>query len=263
MPSATSHGHRIAYAADGDGDAVLFLGDVGLGAWQWGWQQPAVAGPYEGVVVETRGTGRSDAPTGPYDVDDLADDAAVVLSAAGHRSAHVVGAGLGAAVALTLARRGSRVTSLTLLGAAASGDAFDPDPLRADPDDREALRSSLRATLSAAFVERHPEEVERMVEWRAAEDAAPEARAAQAAALEGFDVADALYEITTPALVVHGADDDVCPVAAGERLAEGLPRGEFAAIADAGHLAHVEASRPVNDRLLGFLAERANADGGG
>ena len=243
----------LYYETAGSGPTVAFVGDVGYGAWQWGWQHAAVAGPYESLVADLRGTGRSDAPPGPYAVEDLVADFTTVLSDAGVRSAHVVGAGLGGMVALEAARTTARVDSLVLLGTAASGADLDLEPLWGDPDDPDALESSLAAGLSDAFVDARPDAVERMVEWRSEADADRAAWEAQAAAVADFDVSDRLYEITAPALVCHGRDDAVWPPARGEALAEGLPRGEFYGVEDAGHLVHVEASRRVNDDLIGFL----------
>jgi pimeloyl-ACP methyl ester carboxylesterase len=254
VPTARNDGATLYYERAGGGTPVLLLGDLGLGAWQWGWQHAALAGPHAVVVPETRGCGRSDAPPGPYALGTLAADAEAVLRAADVRAAHVVGAGLGGAVALRLALDTGRVRSLSLLGSAASGEGLDLAPLAADPDDEAALRASLAALLSADFRERRPEVVDRIVDWRRDEDAAPAAWRAQRAALDGFDVGDRLHEVTAPALVVHGAADARWPPAGGERLADGLPRGRFEAVSDAGHLVGVEASRVVNDHLRGFLA---------
>ncbi|MFB6281680.1 MAG: alpha/beta fold hydrolase [Haloferacaceae archaeon] len=261
MPTARNGDATLYYEAAGEGPPVLLLGDLGFGAWQWGWQHAALAGPYEAVVPDVRGCGRSDAPPGPYDRGTLADDAAAVLSAAGARTAHVVGAGLGGAVALELARSTGRVRSLALVGSAASEAGLDLDPLAADPDDEAAVRASLAAALSATFRERRPEVVDRIVAWRRAEDADPSAWRAQRAALDGYDVRDRLHEVTVPALVIHGSDDAPWPAEGGERLAAGLPRGRFEPVAGAGHLVGVEASRVVNDELLGFLAAVEDGDG--
>ena len=255
MPHATRDGVSLYYEARGRGDSVLFLGDVGLGAWQWGWQHAALAGPYETVVMDTRGCGRSDASPGDCSAETLARDAGAVLKAYGVASAHVVGAGLGGMVALELAHETGRVRSLTLVGTAAEGGAYDPEPLFADPGDESALRQSLTNAFSPGFVEEQPDVLDRIAEWRAGEDASPADWERQAAALAGFET-PALYEITEPALVVHGEEDGLCPVEAGEALADGLPRGEFFEVEDAGHFAHIEASKVVNDRLLAFLDER-------
>jgi pimeloyl-ACP methyl ester carboxylesterase len=258
MPVARNADVELYYGVD-DGDVhetpVVFVGDAPYGAWQWGWQHGAVAGPFETLVPDVRGAGRSDAPPGPYAVGHLVADVQAVLRDHGASSVHVVGRGLGGMVALELARVSSRPSTLTLLGTAAHGDGLDLDPVYARPDDSDGLASSLAAVLSRAFLDAHPDAVERIVDWRAAEDAAPDAFAAQRAAVAAFDVRDSLYEITTPALVVHGGDDRVWPPARGEALAEGLPRGSYVELDGAGHLVGVERSRVVNDYLWDHLTD--------
>lgn len=256
MSYADNDGVTIYYEADGTGDPVAFLGEAGFGAWQWGWQHAAVAGPYESIVLDIRGTGRSDGPPGPYHADHLVGDLEAVLSDHGVRSAHVVGAGLGGLIALRAAETTGRVRSLTLFGTAARGDALAFDPMFGDPDDPDRLRSSLRAVFSDDFLEAQPDAIAQIVEWRSTEDADRDAFSAQVAAALGVDLQNRLFEVTVPALVVHGNADAVCPPIRGEELADGLPRGEFWTVEEAGHFAHVEHSKPVNDRLLAFLDER-------
>ena len=260
VPYAANGDVDLYYEVDGEGggrdvDAVAFCGEIGYGPWQWGWQHAAVAGPYRAVVPATRGTGESDAPPGPYTVGQLATDLDAVLADAGIRAAHVVGVGLGGTVALHAALHSRRVRKLALVGTPAYGDGINVDPLWADPADPEALESSLRATVTDEFLEYQPSVVSRIVEWRAAEDAGRDAWEAARTAVRGFDVADRLFEVSNEALVLHGSEDAVCPPVKGEELAEGLPRGEFVAIDGAGHLANVEASREVNDRILAFFDE--------
>ncbi|WP_165351507.1 alpha/beta fold hydrolase [Halogeometricum borinquense] len=254
MPVASNDGVSCYYERDGDGDPVVFVGDAGYGAWQWGWQHAAVAGPYESVVTDVRGAGRSDAPPGPYSIADLVTDLTSVLSDAGFRSAAVVGAGLGGIVGLEAARTTARVDRLVCLGSAATGDQLDLESLYAPPNDRDGLKQSLKAAFSDRFVEEQPDAIQQMIAWRSEEDASPRAWEAQVAAIRDYAL-DAAYEVTTPTLVVHGTDDAVWPVERGRELAESLPRGEFAAVEDAGHLAHIEQSKRVNDELLAFLAD--------
>jgi pimeloyl-ACP methyl ester carboxylesterase len=242
-------GVSLYYETEGSGDTVAFVADAGYGAWSWAWQHGAVAGPHESLVWDLRGTGRSDRPPGPYDVDDLAADLDAVLADAGARTAHLVGLGLGGMVALRHARRYGRAASLVLVGTAASGGAVGPGYETATAPDGD-----LAAALSAAFRESHPDVVVGIEEWRDG-DADRTGWVAQRAALDGFE-AGPLYEVDQPALVVHGGADRAVPAAAGRELADGLPRGEFEAYPDAGHLVCVERSQPVNDRLLGFLDRR-------
>jgi 3-oxoadipate enol-lactonase len=253
MTTVTREGVDLYYETAGTGETVAFVGDAGFGAWQWGHQYEAVAGPREALVWDLPGTGRSDAPAGPCDVDTLAADLEAVLGAAEAARAHVVGAGLGGMVALQYAREYGRARSLALFGTAADGGAVDEAALRAlHPDlaDETAVRESLSGAFSAEYLERAVG-IDRIVEWRRGADARGDALAAQFDAMCGFE-AEPLHEVTLPALVFHGDDDPVVPPAAGEQLAEALPGGEFVPVAGR-HLAHVESAPAVTDRLVGFL----------
>lgn len=257
MTTVTREGISIRYEADGEGETVAFLGDIGFGAWQWSWQHAALAGPYEALVHDARGTGRSDAPPGPYSVADLAADLEAVLADHGTRRAHLVGAGLGGMVALQYAREYGRASSLTLVGTStgepnARLPADARKALFAPPDEPDALRESLSALLSPEFLDEQPEACEGIVEWRA-DDAAREGWEAQNAAFEVFGASDWLHEVTVPALVLHGEDDAVVPVGNADSLAEGLPKATLETYEGAGHGVWIERSRPVNDRLLAFL----------
>ncbi|AFK17950.1 alpha/beta fold hydrolase [Haloferax mediterranei ATCC 33500] len=252
MPTAVSDGVELYYDSDGESEPVVFVGDAGYGAWQWGWQHAAVAGPFESVVMDLRGSGQSDAPSGPYSVETLVSDLVAVLADANIRKAHLVGFGLGGLVALEAARTTSRVRGLVLVGTAASGTDIDPEPLYGAPDDPHALRESLTPALSDEFRTEQPDVVDQIVEWRGMEDADPDAWAAQTAAIAEYD-ADPLYEVTVPTLVIHGDDDPVWPVDGGRALANDLPRGEFESFEGARHLVTVEQSRVVNDAIVGFL----------
>jgi pimeloyl-ACP methyl ester carboxylesterase len=63
-----------------------------------------------------------------------------------------------------------------------------------------------------------------------------------------------LYELTAPAFVLRGTDDPVVDRTTAEALAGDLPHGRFEAVAGR-RLAHVEASRAVNDALRAFFDE--------
>jgi 3-oxoadipate enol-lactonase len=271
MPTATNDGVELYYRTAGSDRSrtaersrasesrptVAFVDPVGYGAWCWSWLADALAGPVEPLVWDLRGTGRSDAPDGPYDVATLAADLEAVLADHGSRTVHLVGAGLGGMVALRHSRDHGRANTLTLLGTTADGSRVDRaalDALAAPRDDPDALRESLRGAFSPGVVDDHPEAVDRIVEWRAEDDADPEEWAAQADAMTGFDHGDALHEVTTPALVCHGRRDAVVPVEAGRDLADGLPRGRFEGV-DAGHLVAAEEPAAVEDALMGLLED--------
>jgi len=255
MPTVDADGRSIHYETAGSGETATFVGDAGLGPWQWGHQFEGVAGPRQALVWDLPGTGRSDPPRGALDVDSLAADVERVLAAADASRAHLVGAGLGGMVALRYAREYSRARSLALFGTAASGDAVDEAALRAlypDTAGPDLLRASLAGAVSERFRDRE-DILARIVDWRRAEDATGEALGWHLDAMLDFE-AGPLYEVGLPALVFHGVDDPVVPPVAGETLAEALPRGEFVPV-DGRHLARFEHGLAVTDRLVAAFDE--------
>ncbi|SNR23143.1 alpha/beta fold hydrolase [Halorubrum vacuolatum] len=260
MPVADNNGvsirYEVAHGTVGRDEAVVFCGDVGFGPWSFSWQHGALAGPYTVVTPESRGIGRSDTPPGPYTVETFAADLDAVLSDADVRGAHLIGYGLGGMVALAYAERFSRANTLTVIGSAATGETFAPEPFRTDPPTDRAVRGSTKRLLSSSFYTERQGVLDQIVEWRLAEDARGAAFVAQRDAVRRFDRSNHLFGITTPTLVIHGSEDAVCPIRAGEWLASGLPRGEFHPIDGAGHLVGVEASAAVNDAITGWIADQ-------
>lgn len=257
MPTVENGAVRLRYTVAGKGETVVFVNDVGAGAWLWSYLQPAIAGPYRTAVWDLRGTGESDAPDGPYTVEALVGDLEAVVRAVEARRVHLVGAGLGGAIALEYARKRSNVASLTLLGTA-SGSAVDGDALEslaAPREDPTALRSSLSRAFVPTVLEEYTDEIDRIVAWRASDDADPDGWSAQQAAWLDASLAD-LYEITTPALVLGGTADQIVDPAATARLARALPRGEHREL-DGGHYFPVSESQALADELLAWLDEHA------
>jgi len=253
MPAVERDGASLYYEASGDAEEVVaFHAEAGLGAWSWGWQHRAVAGPFAALVLDPRGTGRSSADPGNWTAATLAADLEAVLADAGVRRAHLVGCGTGGLVCLAHALEYDRAASLSLLGTPARGAAVDADALATLHGDG---RAALEAGLSAAFLDEHPDAVEQLLAWRTEEDADEAVWRAQHRAVADLDLTDRLHEVTVPALVCHGTADRVVPAAAGEALAEGLPRGTWRAFEGTGHLVGVERSRPVNDALVGHLED--------
>ena len=236
---------RYVSAGPADGEAVALVGEAGFGPWQWGWQHGRL-GPFRTLAVDLRGTD-SGTPLGPYGVETLTADLEAVLADAGVRRVHLLGFGLGGMVCLRHAREHGRARSLTLVGTASTGDVIDREAFETLFESPDALSGAF----TSAFREARPDLVEQVVEWRRAEDPSPTVREAQLAAALSFD-AGPLYELDTPSLVLHGLDDPVVPVSAGEALAKELPRGTFESV-EGRRLAHVEHSVAVNDRLDEFL----------
>jgi pimeloyl-ACP methyl ester carboxylesterase len=252
MPTVTTDGTALRYELSGEADrpTVAFVPDVGFGPWLWGWQAPALSGPYRTLVYAARGTDGSDRE-GPYTIDRFVADLEAVLAEAGIQRVHLVGAGLGGMVALRHARRHGRARSLSVFGVPPSGDRIDEAALSAlHPSDPSRFRSSLSLAFSDRFLAESGA-VDRIVEWRRTEDATGDAVAGHRSAALGFE-AGPLYELSTPTLVFHGADDPVVSTAAGKELADTLPRGRFEAVAGK-RCCYIEHATAVTDAIEEFV----------
>ncbi|GAB3041864.1 alpha/beta fold hydrolase [Natronobiforma cellulositropha] len=288
MPWATSDGVELYYERDGvdpsDGETVVLLQTAGAGRWQWRPVREGLAAEFDVIAPDTRGTGRSEDGlsrvvralprrlAGPLvrrafapSLDDLAGDLETVLDDAGVRSAHLVGAGLGATLALRYALEYTRAASLTLCGATHGGvDAVPiPPDVRAQLLEtprgrtrRRQLRERQRPAFSEAFTNRNPHLIDQLLEWRLEQDAADLAALAQLTAFENADLADSLWSVRCPTLVLHGGDDRIVPAANGRLLAEKLPDARLEVRTDGSHLFFFEDADWTLERLREHLGAR-------
>ncbi len=256
MPYATNDGVDLYYELDGSGETVAFIGDCGFGAWQWGWQAPAVAGPYETLVWDMRGVGRSDTPREGYNIETLVGDLEAVLKATETTRAHLVGAGLGGMVALQYARRFNRAHTLTVFGTASDPSGIDTGEFNAlypPTRTKDAFADALSGAFTSSFRDAQSEIIDQISDWRVEEDATQETVQRLHQSMEAFELTNP-YELTRPALICHGVSDPLVSMEAGRELGGNLPRGTFEPV-EGKRLCYIEHSRAVNDRLLGFFDE--------
>src|SRR5450756_460842 len=89
----------LFYEDKGQGDAILFIpGFGGVGSF-WNQQIQYFRGRFRVITIDQRGTGASARSRQTYSLDQMAEDARLVLDAANVRSAIVVGHSTGGAIA--------------------------------------------------------------------------------------------------------------------------------------------------------------------
>ncbi|MFW5918835.1 MAG: alpha/beta fold hydrolase [Halanaeroarchaeum sp.] len=268
MPTAEHDGVSLVYDRSGPPDAptIAFVSGLGYGRWMWNWQRERLESDYEVIVWDNRGAGDSDAPEGPYTIEEMAGDLEAVLAAADRSSVHLVGASMGGMIAQQYALEYDRATSLSLLCTTHGGEAAEPIPeetqhrmfsVPEDADEREAIRWKMAPALTDEWLAENDDVVEQIVDWRLESDASESAREAQAAGVMDFDVADRLGEIVVPTLVMHGTEDRVVPTANGEMIHESLPQSDLE-LFDGGHLFFVERADAVTDTLRRHVESHAS-----
>lgn len=125
MPIARNGPVTLSYDISGEGADLLLISGSASPRAIWMLVRPQLAQRFRTIAFDNRDSGESTIMREPYSTQDLAEDALVVLDAAGSRSAHVMGHSLGGVIAQELAfAHASRVASLTLVSTFARGDTY-------------------------------------------------------------------------------------------------------------------------------------------
>ena len=255
---AVPSGASLEVPRQGKGAPILVLPGFGTDLGAFARQVPLLAERFEAIGVHPRGVGLSEAPEADaYDLGEAADDVASLVG----DPAHVVGASLGAAVAIEFAlRHPTLVRSLTLLTPFVEArarllavlDLWAAAAATGAPD----LVAS--ATLPWLFAEstladpRARDRVHRgLADIAGRVDPASLPRWARGIAAWSGSRAGDLDSIAVPTLVVAGAQDLLTPGA--ESLAAEIPAAKCVVVSGAGHAVALEAADAVNEALVQHL----------
>lgn len=274
MPIVAANGINIAYDETGDQKAPAILLIMGLGTQMIAWPQSfcfalAQRG-FRVIRFDNRDVGLSTkietgAPVdvlaafsramagepvdAPYSVDDMAADTIGLMDTLGIKRAHVVGASMGGMIAQVVAAKyPDRVRSMTSI-MSSSGDPGLPQGKpeavaallapRPPADDREGI---IKAGMNVYRVIGSPGFPTPDPELRAKIEAATDRAYYPAgiprhllAVLASGSRVELLKGIKVPTLVLHGADDPLVPVAAGEDTAKHVPGAALRIIPGMGH----------------------------
>lgn len=245
-----------------DGEPVLMIQGLGTDSRGWAFQRLAFGRRFRCYAVDNRGTGGSDKPPGPYDLERMALDALAVLDAEGVGTAHVVGASMGGIIAQIIGvLHADRVRSLVLACTAC----------RHHPWRRELLQEWADAVAEGGMSALGDEALQWLVGprlrkrfglWlnllaRIVLQMPAEPFVAQVGAI--LDAPDTLrfelVNVAVPTLVITGSQDALTPVGDAEELVELIPGARLAVVSGAAHGLMAEAPNAFNDAVLRFLAD--------
>jgi pimeloyl-ACP methyl ester carboxylesterase len=125
------------------------------------------------------------------------------------------------------------------------------------------VRRGLETATSGTYRAEHGDEFDQIVSWRLADSPSSAAYYEQARAGAGFDLSRGVEHITSPTLVIHGAEDRYVPVANAAALAGAIPGATLRVLDHAGHLVFIERFAEVNREVVSFLKPRRQERGPG
>jgi len=261
MPVMITENTSIDYDVYGEeGPPLILINGLGFGRWAWFRQIPAFSRHFRTITFDIRG--ERNLTDG---VSDLASEVVALLDHLNIRKAHVLGTSLGGFVAQELAlKRPDLVDRLVLVCTSygrggpqtmspwALADMIGLPSLSVE----RAVRRGLETATSEAYRAERPEEFEKIVRWRLADSPSLSAYYEQIRAGARFGVSHDVGSITSPTLVIHGAEDRYVPVANAVALAEAIPGAKLRVLDNAGHLVFIERFADVNREVVTFLKPR-------
>ena len=203
-------GVKLAYERMGEGPCVLLVHGFGSSRGQnWkttGWYSTLMEAGFSLLAMDCRGHGESDKPHDPaaYGHQRMAEDARLVMDAAGRERAFVCGYSMGGFIGLRFtASFPGRVAKLALAGV---GAHYLHGPRIADPKSRDLLAEALEMDDPSGLTD------QRAIMFRAFAEQTGKDRFALAACMRAMSPrlpAETLAQIEQEVLVVCGEKDDI------------------------------------------------------
>jgi len=265
MPTLPVAGTELYYERRGAGEPLLLIQGMSGHSLHWGEDfLRELERDFELVLYDHRGVGRSTGDAAPFEIADLAADAAGLLDGLGIERAHVLGISMGGMIAQELAlTRPERVLTLALGCTYCGGprSTFTEDrvvnelamAIMSGDQDRK-LRAGWGFNVSTGFAAGEGN-YERFADVAMQYPVAVPMVMAQVQAVIKHDTSARLAEISVPTLVVHGTDDQMLAAANAEIVAGLIPGARLELLDGVGHLFFWE--QP--ERVAELIAEHAAA----
>jgi pimeloyl-ACP methyl ester carboxylesterase len=262
-------GCKLAYCMTGDGPPVLMIQGAGMHGDGWLPQVNGLSDRFRCLRFDNRGMGKSQPQRVPLTIEQMAEDARVLIDAQGWERVHVVGHSMGGLIAQHFAiSQPSRVKSLALLCTFARGtEATAPRSsmvwlgLRTFVGTKRMRR---RAFLEMVFPPDYLRDVDRdaLAEQMAplfGHDLAshPPVMRKQLAAIGRYDATPNLAKLSgIRTLVISARHDPIARPCAGKAIAAGILGARYVEFPDASHGAPIQCAKGINDLLIEHFAAR-------
>lgn len=264
MPTALVNGQNIHYTdTGGDGPPVILSHGFMMSGEMFVHQVDALKSDYRIITWDERGFGHTEFDGQPFTYWDSAADCLALLDHLGVERAVLGGMSQGGFLSLRAALTApERVRALILMDTQAGAE---------DPAVAEGYQQMLDTWIAAGPVDELTETIAKIIiaepeanaqwiaKWKELDERAGRdgMKAASDCLLGRNDITGRLGEITCPALVVHGTEDNAITMDRAEILASGLSGAGDVVKVGGAHAANLTNPEPVNAAIRSFLADLA------
>ncbi|MEA2583928.1 MAG: hypothetical protein QOF33_2013 [Thermomicrobiales bacterium] len=234
------NGVDIYYEVYGQGDPVFLLhGGLANGTY-YAYQIPVLAAKYQLIVMDSRGHGRSSFDEQPISYELMASDVLGLMDHLGIQKADILGWSDGGIIGLEIAiHNPDRLNKVVAYGA-----NFDPTGVRLDVGTNARFNAFIeRAAEDYQKLSPHPERWDEFLN-----------NISNMWATQPNYTEDQLKAITTPFLILDGAEEEAIDLNQTKLMALLIPGAELNLMPGTGHFAMFEKPDEFNQIVLDYLA---------
>lgn len=239
---------------------VMLSHSLGSSLGMWEPQMESLEASFQVLRYDTRGHGGSDAPAGPYTLEELGEDAVALMDKLGLDVVHWVGLSMGGMIGQAIALyHADRLRSLSLCDTASiipeeAQPTWEERIRRAREQGMEALaQETLERWFTPPYLSQNTPDIQRIRSSFLSTLVAGFVGCSEA--IRRLDYLERLSEIAMPTLIIVGEQDLGTPVAAAQAMHERISGSKLRVLPSAAHLSNVEQAEPFNETLLAFLRE--------
>jgi pimeloyl-ACP methyl ester carboxylesterase len=255
----------IYYEIHGSGAPLLLIAGLASDSASWMGVVPELSKHFKVIIFDNRGCGRSDIPSEPYSIRDLADDAVKLLDSLEIKQAHVLGHSMGGYIVQEMAinypeRVNKLVLASTSFVSSQRNNRIFADLLK-QLQTGKSYEEWIHSWTNWMFSEKTLKNREFINAFIKGAVAYPYHSSAagfkgQVEAIVSFNAQERVKEIKAKTLVLEGEEDRLIPPEEARALADKIGGSSFQLFKQTGHSVCIENPGKFIESVLKFIKQR-------
>lgn len=262
MPKALINGISMYYEIHGKGEPLVFIAGFSADHAIWTGILNQFKDKYQIILFDNRGAGQTDAPQGPYSIEQMTTDTSALCSHLGIQQAHFVGSSMGGYILQMLTYQHKElVKSATICNSSYATHttfhyyvAAQLELIKAQAPAASISKASCCWAFSYQFLSK-PSMLETLIRLNL-NNPYPftiSGYEGQYAALSKFDSRPWLDKIDVPTLIIGSEQDLIFNEASMRILAERIPNAQYYCFNECGHLPFIEYPQQFVEVVSDFI----------